>query len=478
MKSLTLIFALITLSFSAQAQLPDGSIAPDFTAFDINGNEHNLYELLAEGKTVVLDVFATWCGPCWNFHETHALAEIFEEFGPDGTDEVFVFAVEGDGNTALECLYGQNTAGCNSTSLGDWTEGVPYPIMDNRRIATDFNISFFPTVYIIYPTREVYIAQGADRTKEGVLRIIDEKPALTSGTNPQFLDLEVTSGNVCNSDQETAPYYLLMNLGEETITSADITVRANDDIVYQATWTGEAKPYSQIDEINVDPFTMDDNTDIIFEMSNVNGVPGVALTHSATTLFKTSNEVTITINTDENSIADNNRYEIRRFGAVIHSEVLDENETEIVKTHILPDLGCYLFLLYDDAADGINGTVTIVDDSGNDLYFTDSFESLADANWNVSYLTNVNELSDNLSISVSPNPVNDLLNIDLSLESRLDFKMSINSVDGQVVMQENLNTISKGQTQLNYDLSAFAPGLYFLKLENEKGSVVHKFVKN
>ena len=28
------------------AQLPDGSIAPDFTATDINGVEHNLYSYL------------------------------------------------------------------------------------------------------------------------------------------------------------------------------------------------------------------------------------------------------------------------------------------------------------------------------------------------------------------------------------------------------------------------------------------------
>ena len=55
MKQFYMLFAALTLGFAAQAQLPDGSVAPDFTATDIDGNEWNLYSLLDEGKTVILD---------------------------------------------------------------------------------------------------------------------------------------------------------------------------------------------------------------------------------------------------------------------------------------------------------------------------------------------------------------------------------------------------------------------------------------
>ena len=50
---------LITLSFLfffkiSSAQLPNGSVAPDFTLTDINGVQHKLYDYLDNGYTVSL----------------------------------------------------------------------------------------------------------------------------------------------------------------------------------------------------------------------------------------------------------------------------------------------------------------------------------------------------------------------------------------------------------------------------------------
>ena len=52
------------------AQLPDGSIAPDFTATDINGVEHNLYSYLDSGYSVILCFDATWNLPGWSYFGT------------------------------------------------------------------------------------------------------------------------------------------------------------------------------------------------------------------------------------------------------------------------------------------------------------------------------------------------------------------------------------------------------------------------
>ncbi|HOY27919.1 MAG TPA: redoxin domain-containing protein [Flavobacteriales bacterium] len=41
-----------------------GEVVDDFTVTDTQGNEHNLYEITASGKHVILDFFFDTCPPC------------------------------------------------------------------------------------------------------------------------------------------------------------------------------------------------------------------------------------------------------------------------------------------------------------------------------------------------------------------------------------------------------------------------------
>ena len=45
--------------------------------------------------------------PCWSYAETGVLDEIYEVYGPEGSNQVEVLFVEGDPSTTIDDLMGE-----------------------------------------------------------------------------------------------------------------------------------------------------------------------------------------------------------------------------------------------------------------------------------------------------------------------------------------------------------------------------------
>lgn len=157
MKKIFSLLLLLNLGFqSLFAQLANGSIAPDFTLTDINGNQQNLYSYLNAGKTVYIDFFACHCPYCWNYHNAHFLSDLYDTYGPNtSTNDVFVMAIELDPNNGTDEFYG-----ISGNTQGNWVEGTNYPQINPEgnnltEITTNYNVVFYPMIYAICPDKTI-----------------------------------------------------------------------------------------------------------------------------------------------------------------------------------------------------------------------------------------------------------------------------------------------------------------------------------
>lgn len=213
------------------AQLTPGSTAPNWTFTDLNGNSWTLYTLTAAGKTVFIDVSATWCGPCWNYHNTGALETIYDEFGPTGTivpNEIMVFFIEGDQATTIADLNG--TGG---NTQGDWVTGTNYPIIDpgtaTNQFNSDYAIGYFPTVYKVCPDNKIYeVGQASPQALLNSINSCTFASDAYPSAGPASLQCATTF----------APTFTLKNNGTTTMTSCTVTYSYDAGAPTPYNWSG------------------------------------------------------------------------------------------------------------------------------------------------------------------------------------------------------------------------------------------------
>jgi hypothetical protein len=263
MKKLLLSLAIFAGISSAKAQLPDGSIAPDFTvtayqswlsAAGMNSNgTYKLYDYLDAGYTVFLDVSATWCGPCWNYHLTGALDDLYINHGPAGypgvsastTDNVMVIWVEGDGTTADATMLD------GSGAIGNWIEPnaqlgqVQFPMANPltavaNQINSGYDIAYFPTVYKICPNRTVTEVGSISATD--LYNTVSVCPPPASSTADVTMMSYDADTYICTGGSHT-PEVTIQNNGTANLTNATVTITQGGNTVSTGTYTGNLATY-------------------------------------------------------------------------------------------------------------------------------------------------------------------------------------------------------------------------------------------
>ncbi len=461
---------------TSTAQIADGSVAPNFTGVDLNGNSHTLQDYLNAGKTVIIDISATWCGPCWNYHNTHALGDIYNAYGPEGSDEVMVFYIEGDDATTVADLNG--TGG---NTQGDWVTGTPYPIINSGSIADLYQITYFPTVYRICPDGFVYEI-GALSASNLKSNINANCGALTGITNHAELKGEEIA--LCStSGQATAE---IKNFGTNNITSATVVLKENGSQVSSAPFSGNLAQFAT-GSVTFPSYAFNLAANYSIQLTNVNSAApaSAALTSDNVGVVSANmSGLNITVKVYTDNYPAETTWEIRNSAtnALVASGGPyvgaagtaaggpDALQTKTQNVTLPAGNNCYKIIMNDSYGDGFgygtnpagqygievvsNGSTVINLDLGN---FGNTLTRDAALKTDGSSILDELALGD---ITVFPNPASDELNVSFEA-TNADYQVSILDLQGRVITAKTLQSLN-GTSTVTFPVADMAKGSYIV----------------
>ena len=502
MKKVITTLSFVLTGLIAFSQLPANSDAPNFTARDINGRVWDLYDVLESGRPVIMDVSATWCGPCWSYHNSHAMKDLYETRGPQGTGEVMLFYIEGDNGTNTACLYGPS--GCNDATQGNWVNGTPYPIIDNANIANAYDISYFPTIYKICPDKKVtevgtLNAAGLWSSVEDCVGNIPTNLCTATGFKSGMISHEI-----CTS-LSGSPTFTLTNLGSAPVTTMEVELRWNGEVIQTKTYSGDAIPFDLID-VSFDEVTIEEAGMLSAHVASVNGVANSAdasdqIEFTYAEEKYTTDQVRLRIRTDfsgedlyweaydaaGNVIKSGGNVAVgpNGGGAYPNGSPSDPSAYESGKiyndTIALPADGCFSFRMVDGRGNGLifPAYFRLYDMDSNTPFYSNlpTFKEV-DAHSFSQITVSTNQPQELQVFGIYPNPASDRINLEMSLDRPADVRVAILNAIGQEVFSQNSQNLPSGEQIMTFPVNNISDGVYFLQVQTETGTLTKRFVKN
>ena len=156
-----LLIAIFLLAISgAEAQIKQGYDAPDIALPSVNGDTIRLSSL--KGKVVLLDFWASWCGPCRISNKQ--LVKLYPKYKAKGF-EILSVSLDDDKGKWVKAIKKDNISWLQVNDGGGW----------DARTAVSWQIYAIPTSYLVDKNGKLVAKDLEGKELEKALKVLLEK---------------------------------------------------------------------------------------------------------------------------------------------------------------------------------------------------------------------------------------------------------------------------------------------------------------
>jgi hypothetical protein len=423
-------------------------------------------------------------------HENHVLKNLYQAYGPNGSDEIMIIYVEGDAQTTTADLNG---TGGNTT--GDWLTGTPYPILDDASIASAYQITAYPTIFTICPDGTLYGDAGSVPLST-VLSSLNS----SCGTNPtgvqNHLNLNDGSGVLCTAPGDVTVSFT--NYGSNAISSADVVLTdGSGNQVGSQSFSGNVAQFSEgsvtfsglaAGSYTATAQTVNGGTAFSPASPSPDYAPSLISTSELSLAPESGLNITINVFTDlyalETSWALKNSAGSTVASGGPYTEGTDDqwggggpdaNTTMVHQVTLPAGVDCYSFELYDMFGDGqqygtsenpnggfgfeiVTNGVSITNVSAGSF----GSELVSEGVLRTTESSGIAE-AEMENVQVYPNPATDVVNI--SFENTEDTYISIIDLQGRVLGTQ-VASGANGTQVVSFSTEGFAKGTYVVSIKS------------